>query len=52
MIALVPEIIVKCPVSYLGIDVTSNLAAQCGVILPGYIGSDSKPTDVGLNGEI
>ena len=52
VIALVPEIIVKCPVSYLGIDVTSNLAAHCGVTLPGYIGADPKPTDVGFSSEI
>jgi len=52
VVALVPEIIVICPVPDLGIDISSNLAPQCGVTLPGYIGSDSKPTNVGLSGEI
>jgi hypothetical protein len=50
--ALVPKVIIKSPVPHLGVDITSNLAAQCGVTLPGYIRSDSEPTDVGFGGEI
>jgi hypothetical protein len=33
-------------------DIASDLAAHRGVTLPGYIRSDSKPTDIGLNSEI
>lgn len=41
--ALVSEVIIKSPVTDLRIDVTSNLAAQCGITLPGYIRSDPEP---------
>ena len=52
VIALVPKIIIKSPVPHLGVDITSDLAAQCSVTLPGDIRSDSESTNVGFGGEI
>ena len=47
---LISEVIVKCPVPDLGIDVTSDVAAHRGVSLPGNIGSDPESSDVGFGG--
>jgi hypothetical protein len=46
--ALVTEVIIKCPVTDFRIEVTGNLTSQREIALPGYIGSDAEPANIGF----